>query len=133
MPEVADVLRRYGREYLDRFEPDLLPSHRRAMDDIIHCRTEALGGQLRPCEHCGQEHYVYHSCRHRRCPKCHHQDTDAWLANRRRELLPIPYVHVVLTLPQALRALVRSKPENPVRHLAPRRRPRAHHARRGPA
>jgi Putative transposase/Transposase zinc-binding domain len=107
MPEVADVLRRYGGEYLDRFEPDLLPSHRRAMDDIIHCRTEALGGQLLQCEHCGQEHYVYHSCRNRSCPKCHHQDTEAWLANRRRELLPVPYFHVVLTLPQELREVVR--------------------------
>ncbi|MBI3329214.1 MAG: hypothetical protein HYZ81_21245 [Nitrospinae bacterium] len=46
MPEMADVLRRYGREYLDRFGQDLLPSHRRAIDDLINCRTEALGGQL---------------------------------------------------------------------------------------
>ena len=58
MPEVADVLRHYGREYLDRFGQNLLPSHRRAMDDIINCRTEALGGQLLQCDHCGQAHYV---------------------------------------------------------------------------
>jgi Putative transposase/Transposase zinc-binding domain len=107
MPEVADVLRRYGPDYQERFSADLLPSHRRAMDDIIHCRTEALGGQLLQCERCGQEHYVYHSCRNRSCPKCHHQDTEAWLEARRLELLPVPYFHVVFTLPQELRELVR--------------------------
>jgi Putative transposase/Transposase zinc-binding domain len=107
MLEVADVLRRYGREYLDRFEQDLLPSHRRAMADLGACRTEALGGQLLQCEHCGQEHYVYHSCRHRSCPKCHRLDTEARLADRRQELLPVPYFHIVFTLPQELRELVR--------------------------
>jgi hypothetical protein len=56
MLEVADVLRRYGREDLDRFEPDLLPSHRRAIAALLACRTEVWGGQLWPCEPCGQEH-----------------------------------------------------------------------------
>jgi hypothetical protein len=66
-----------------------------------------LGGQLLQCDHCGQEHYVYHSCRNRSCPKCHRLDTEAWLEARRRELLPVPYFHVVLTLPQELQELVR--------------------------
>lgn len=56
MPEVADMFRRDGREYLERFGPDLLPCHRRAMEDLLACRTEALGGQLLPCDHGGQEH-----------------------------------------------------------------------------
>ena len=67
MLEVADVLRRYKRAYLDRVGQDLLPSHRRAMADLLACRTEALGGQLLPCEHGGQEHDVYHSCRSPPC------------------------------------------------------------------
>jgi Putative transposase/Transposase zinc-binding domain len=104
---VADVFRRYGHECLDRFGQDLLPSHRRAIEDLLACRTAALGGQLLQCDRCGQEHYVYHSCRNRRCPKCHRLDTEAWLADRRRELLPVPCFHVVLTLPQELRELVR--------------------------
>jgi Transposase zinc-binding domain/Putative transposase len=99
MPEVADVLRRYGADYRQRFGKALLPSHRRAMEDSILCRTDALGGQLLRCEHCGPKHYVYHSCRHRSCPKCHQQDTKAWLAERRQELLPVPYFHVVFTVP----------------------------------
>src|SRR2546430_9751151 len=100
MPEVADVLRRDGPDNQERFGADLLPSHCRAMDAIIHGRRAAVGGQLWPCERCGQEHDVYHACRNRRCPTCHHQDTEAWLEARRLERLPVPYFHVVLTLPQ---------------------------------
>jgi hypothetical protein len=66
-----------------------------------------LGGQLYVCDHCGREHYVYHSCRNRACPKCHGRDTEAWLAARRQELLPVPYFHVVFTVPQELRDPVR--------------------------
>jgi hypothetical protein len=107
MPEVADILRRYGRDSLDRFGEQRLPSPRRAMADLVHCRTEALGGHLLQCDNGGQEHYVYHSCRNRSCPKCHGHETEAWLAARRQELLPVPYVHVVFTLPQELRQLIR--------------------------
>ena len=107
MPAVADVLRRYGADYRQRFGEALLPSHRRAIDDILRCRTEALGGQLLQCDHCGQEHYVYHSCRNRSCPKCHQQDTEAWLAERRQELLPVPYFHVVFTVPHELGEILR--------------------------
>jgi hypothetical protein len=107
MPEVADILRRYGRDDLDRFGEQLLPSHRRAMADLAHCRTEALGGHLLQCDNCGQEHYVHHSCRHRSCPKCHGHGTEAWVAERRQELLPAPCLHVVFTLPQERRQRVR--------------------------
>ena len=108
MPEIADIFRRYGPEYLQRFGAGLLPSHRRAMEDIQKCRTPALGGHVYVCDHCGQEQYAYHSCRNRSCPKCHAHDTEQWLAARRKELLPVPYFHVVFTLPQELRPLVRS-------------------------
>jgi hypothetical protein len=69
------------------------------MDAIIYGRTEAFGGHLWPCDHGGHAHDAYHSCRHRSCPTCHHQDTDAWRAARRQELLPVPSVHVVFTGP----------------------------------
>jgi Putative transposase/Transposase zinc-binding domain len=100
-------LRRYGPEYLDRFGRDLLPSHRRAVADLRACRTEALGGQLLQCERCGQEHHVYHSCRNRSCPTCHGLDTEAWLGERRQELLPVPYFHVVFTIPHELGEIIR--------------------------
>jgi hypothetical protein len=108
MPEMADIFRRYGPEYLHRFGQDMLPSHRRAMQDIQSCRTPALGGHVFSCDHCGHQEYAYHSCRNRNCPKCHAHDTEQWLAARRKELLPVPYFHVVFTLPEELRHLVRS-------------------------
>lgn len=103
MLEVADVFRRYGDQYLRMFGQNMLPSHRRAFQDILGCQTQAMGGHLYVCEHCGREHYVYHSCRNRSCPKCHAGQTEAWLAQRREELLPVEYFHVIFTLPQSLR------------------------------
>lgn len=107
MPEVADIFRLHGPRYLESFGQAMLPSHRRALRDLCTCRTAALGGQLYVCDYCGREHYVYHSCRNRACPKCHGKDTEAWLAARREELLPVAYFHVTFTLPQPLRDLVR--------------------------
>jgi len=78
MLEVADVLRRYGEEYLAAFGEAMLPSHRRAFQDILQCRTPAMGGHLFACDQCGYQQYAYHSCRNRHCPKCHRSDTDAW-------------------------------------------------------
>lgn len=109
MPELAEIFARYGPAYLDKYGPAMLPSHRRAMQDIVRCRTEAMGGQVFCCDRCGSTHYVYHSCRNRSCPKCHHQQTEAWLADRRQELLPIPYFHVIFTVPRELHACLRSR------------------------
>lgn len=109
MPELAEVFNRYGPAYLDKYGRTLLPSHRRAMQDIVRCRTELMGGQVFCCPHCGRTHYVYHSCRNRSCPKCHHQQTQDWLQQRRRELLPIPYFHLVFTVPDPLQAALRSR------------------------
>ena len=109
MPEVADILRLHGARYLESFGRNILPSHRRALRDLCNCRTAALGGQLYACDRCGREHYVHHSCRNRACPKCHGKDTEDWLEARRRELLPAPHFHVVFTLPETLRNLVRRR------------------------
>jgi hypothetical protein len=108
MPGVADVARRFGPAYLARHGAALLPSHRRALRDLAACRTAALGGHVTQCDHCGAEHFVYHSCRNRSCPTCHGATTATWLAAREAELLPVPYFHVVFTLPSELRAIVRA-------------------------
>src|SRR5690349_10161471 len=108
MPGVADAVRRFGPAYLARHGARLLPSHRRALRDLAACRTAALGGHVTQCDHCGAEHFVYHSCRNRGCPTCHGAATAAWLAAREAELLPAPYFHVVFTLPSELRAVVRA-------------------------
>jgi hypothetical protein len=109
MPELAEIFARYGPAYLQKYGRAMLPSHRRAMQDIIRCRTEAMGGQIFCCDHCGRRHYVYHSCRNRNCPKCHGQETEAWLDQRRQELLPITYFHLVFTVPDELHACMRSR------------------------
>jgi len=108
VPALADVIRRYGPAYIERFGDRMPPSHRRAMRDLAACRTAALGGQLTRCDHCGDERYVYHSCRNRSCPACHGSETRHWASARRAELLPVPYYHVVFTLPKELRGTVRS-------------------------
>lgn len=107
MLELADVVRRYGDIYLQQFGHDMPPSHRRALQDIRHCRTEVLGGHVYVCHQCGHRQYAYHSCKNRNCPKCQREDTDLWLQQRRQELLTVPYFHVVFTLPKELHELVR--------------------------
>lgn len=106
MPELAEIIRRFAPAYLNRFSGRLLPSQARALRDLAACRTESLGGQLAACDHCGHRHYSYHSCRNRSCPKCHTGDRERWLDKRRGELLPVPYYHVVFTLPAELQELV---------------------------
>ena len=107
MLEVADVLRQYGPAYLEQFAEKMPACQRRACADLRRCRTAALGGHLYQCNECGRAHYSYHSCRNRSCPKCHAGDTQAWLQQRQTELLPVPYYHVIFTLPQELRDLTR--------------------------
>lgn len=108
--ELSDIFLRYGPDYIERFGDQMLPSHRRALHDIAFCRTDAFGGHVDVCSNpnCGHVEFVYHSCRNRSCPKCHVNDINQWLEKRESELLPIPYFHVVFTLPEELRDLVRA-------------------------
>lgn len=107
MAQLADVLRRHGPSYVARYGDRLLPSHRRALRDLVVCRTPAMGAHVARCDSCGQWHSYYHSCRNRSCPTCYQPRSEAWLAQQRARLLPVPYFHVVFTLPDALRRLVR--------------------------
>jgi hypothetical protein len=108
MPELADIFRRYGSIYLEKFSGLMLPSHKRALNDISKCRTGAFGAHIDACDRCGYTHLFYHSCSNRSCPKCHHIHGQKWLEKRQRQLLPVKYFHVVFTLPDGLRYLVRS-------------------------
>src|ERR1700731_4794139 len=82
MPEVAAPFRRFASSYVAAHGAAMLPSHRRAIADIIACRTEALGGQQWCCNHCGTLLHVFHSCRNRACPKGHAEQTQARLEQR---------------------------------------------------
>ena len=87
-----------------------MPVQLRAMRAIQACRTEALGGHVERCEACGRLRYHYHSCRNRHCPQCQTLAKERWLESRRAELLPVPYFHLVFTLPHELNALAQGNP-----------------------
>jgi hypothetical protein len=101
--EVADILRQYGSAY--RATHDLPLAQLKAMSSITACRTRALGGHLEECDSCGAEVPAYNSCRNRNCPKCGWLAKEKWLLNRKNELLPVSYFHVVLTVPDLLNPL----------------------------
>jgi hypothetical protein len=110
MVELADIFRRYGPDYIDRFGHRMLPSHRRAIDDVVACRTEQMGGHLYCCENpdCEQIVYAYHSCGNRSCPKCGQDKTQRWLEKQHHLLLPTYYFLLTFTLPCQLQAVARS-------------------------
>jgi hypothetical protein len=97
--EVADVFRRHGDTYRRAHDGHLGRVERRVMSAIELCRTAALGGHVEHCSECGLVRHAYNSCRNRHCPKCQGQARAEWLAARQAELLPVPYYHVVFTLP----------------------------------
>jgi hypothetical protein len=110
MVELADIFRRYGPDYIERFGTRMLPSHRRAMHDIVACRTEQMGGHLYCCENPDCQHvvYAYHSCGNRSCPKCGQDKTQRWIEKQHNRLLPTHYFLVTFTLPCELRPIARS-------------------------
>lgn len=108
--EVADVFRQYGENFLSRWGHTLSAHQRKALRDIGACRTAALGGHVEQCDTCSHRLIAYNSCRNRHCPKCQSTARDRWLAERAQELLPLPYAHVVFTVPEELVALARQQP-----------------------
>ena len=108
MIEIADVFRRFAADYLSAHGASMLPSHRRAIEDILDCRTAALGGQVWRCDACDTEVFSYHSCGNRSCPKCHTAQTQEWLEHRQAEMLPVPYFHITVTVPAELREVLRA-------------------------
>jgi len=100
---LAEILRGHGPPYLASHA--LSAVQEKAWRAIVACRTPVLGGHVECCDHCGILRQVYHSCRNRHCPQCQTRAKEAWLAARRREVLPVPYFHLVFTLPHALNGL----------------------------
>jgi hypothetical protein len=99
--EVADIFRRHGDAYRRDHEGHLGRTERRVMSAVVACRTATLGGHVEACADCGATRIAYNSCRNRHCPKCQGLARAQWLAARQAELLPVPYFHVVFTLPPA--------------------------------
>jgi hypothetical protein len=103
--EVADILRRYGESFRVQHEGSLSSMQRRVMRAITACRTAALGGHLEACENCGTQRISYNSCRNRHCTKCQSLARAQWIDDRKSELLPVGYFHVVFTLPEEIAAI----------------------------
>jgi len=100
--EVADIFRRYGKSFCAEQGDRLSHAQRRVMAAIEICRTAALGGHVEQCEDCGETRVAYNSCRNRHCPKCQGLARAQWLADRQAELLPVPYFHLVFTVPASV-------------------------------
>jgi hypothetical protein len=104
--EVADLIRTAGTAFIERNRAWIRWSHIKVLLAIARCRTAALGGHIDECVRCGHRAAIsYNSCRNRHCPKCQTGARERWIQARRSELLPVPYVHVVFTLPPQLAAL----------------------------
>lgn len=102
---MADIFRRYGEAWRVENASRLSSGQRRVMTAIENCRTAALGGHVERCDDCSHMRIAYNSCRNRHCPKCQWRAAEAWLEARQAELLPVPYFHVVFTLPTAIGAI----------------------------
>ena len=97
---LAEVLATFGPTYLAACP--LPRGAAKIWRAIVACRTAVLGGHVESCSGCGMNRHVYHSCRNRHCPACQTRTKEAWIAARRREVLPVPYFHLVFTLPHDL-------------------------------
>jgi Transposase zinc-binding domain/Putative transposase len=100
--EVADIFRDHGAAWRDANAGHVSLGQLQVMSAIERCRTAALGGHVAACEDCGHTQIAYNSCRNRHCPKCQGAAARDWLAAREAELLPVPYFHLVFTLPAAI-------------------------------
>ena len=103
--ELADIFRQLGPSYRASHSDALSRGQRRVMGAIERCRTAALGGHVEQCDACGYQRIAFNSCRNRHCPKCQALTRAQWLEDRRAELLPVEYFHVVFTLPQEIAAI----------------------------
>ena len=108
MATLAEALGRFGAGYLAQHT--LSTPEAKAWRAIVCCRTRAMGGQQLACDCCAHRHWQYYSCRNRHCPQCGTRAKDAWLQGRMAEALPVPYVHLVFTLPHQLNALYSAHP-----------------------
>ena len=103
--EVADIFRDHGEAWRSANAGHVSLDQLKVMSAIERCRTAALGGHVERCEKCSHTVIAYNSCRNRHCPKCQGAAAREWLAAREAELLPVPYYHVVFSLPAQIAAI----------------------------
>jgi hypothetical protein len=101
--ELAQVIQRFGKEFEAKYSPNGYVQ--RTLSALERCRTSDLGGHKDKCDKCGHIRISYNSCRNRHCPKCQNTQREAWIEDRKQDLLPVPYFHVVFTVPDKLNGL----------------------------
>jgi hypothetical protein len=106
--EVADIIKIYGDQY--RATGKVPAHHLRTLSAIERCRTAELGGHINVCTDCGSSKISYNSCRNRHCPKCGGLARELWIEDRKRELLPVRYQHIVFTIPEEFNDFCRYNP-----------------------
>ena len=106
--EVADIIRQFGESFTNQYHPN--PYLQKTLRALENCRTSIMGWHLDECDSCGHLRISYNSCRNRHCPKCQNTQREAWIENRKQDLLPVPYFHVVFTVPDKLNSLFMYKP-----------------------
>jgi len=99
-PELADILLRHWENYISRHM--VTSQQKKVAKAIMACRTPVLDGFVEQCDHCHALRVHWHSCRDRHCPKCQYVRSLEWTEKRMGELLPVPYFHVVFTIPDVL-------------------------------
>lgn len=108
MIEIAGIFKKHGSSYLNKYSAGMLPSHIKAFDDILKCRTPIMGGKVYYCPDCKRYEYSYHSCGNRSCPKCQNDKAELWLEKNKKLLLPVNHFMITFTLPAELRSFARS-------------------------
>lgn len=106
--ELAQVIDRYGDVFDQKHSPNSYV--KRTLSALLRCRTLSLGGHVDKCDQCGHIRISYNSCRNRHCPKCQNTNREAWVESRKQDLLPVPYFHVVFTVPDKLNGLFLQHP-----------------------
>jgi hypothetical protein len=101
---VNSILTEYAQEFLARYKTS--DYTKKIIRAIIDCRTEALGGHIQKCDHCGEELTLYNSCRNRHCPQCQFMKKEKWIEDKKNEVLPYQYFHAVFTLPDLLNPII---------------------------
>lgn len=100
MIELQDILEQYGDSY--RATHKMPPNHQKVFYRIESCRTSVMGGHVDECDECGYSQISYNSCRNRHCPKCQTLSKERWIEDRKQDLMPVQYFHVVFTIPDAI-------------------------------
>ena len=102
---LADILRQHWPDYVVRSggPAKIASAHWRAVEAVLSCGTSRLGGHVYRCKDCGRDHYGYHSCNHRSCPRCGARDQQVWASRQQARLLPVPYFMITFTVPEAMR------------------------------